>query len=1083
MLQNLANLYYDPRPPVFVNTNTAGAAEILDFRFYLDLNRNRRFETNGLYPIIDDAGRNLTNGMNFIGDPEWVGVLEHPEFVHSRTNRFVGRYAYIILPIGKSLDVNFIHNQGKQLTPPDPIQDNGYFRNQGVGSWEINLAAFLADLNTNVWNNSPGDLYLYRTNLPGQTPPLLSEGVAFRNATEIYRTRLAAYQNLAPASQLLLGAIDFESDMIDQYADGHNITTGLDNDLSSRPWPGAYNWTNFFTHQDFFDVSLPPNDFRTRLHNIGLAISSYDRYSYYRMLGQLSSDSAPELPRANIQQLHRKVGATQLQDFVAEPAGKININYDNLDYPSTDMVLWDATKFFTNVANVLLSSVNLSVTNIPIYPTNYYGVTVHRMLQLAANIYDSTTSNRFPSVFRPIISTNTVGSQVHYYISGYYYDDNELNVQAWLPGSHGVPMVIGAKKGLPNFNEYVAETAVMAARKLEFRRPDTNSAPTQTNEMYIIGVSNIFGFEAWNSYTNAFTGDLRVRMAHNSTLRLTNAAGLNITHTNVISVMTNFNTWPGFARPDFPDSQRSKASFLVPMNGSTIVLSNSVFRFAPDRLDDISGTNYFGPVGVAGDFRIPDWQLSISNDLVYIFSISNRIVDFVHYANLTNHVDITRELMGGNRTTFAELEAAECWTTNRRGGPLAFAEPTSGIQQQIAISMGMIGDQNIWTDFSFDVKTKGLAAENFRRFMVPSYSQGANSTNLVQQAPFTPARKFVFAATWEANDPLIHYLVEHMKGVTNNYRREFLRPFVSEVSSNQSVGRINGRYEPWRGNPNQSPLPEFVDHRIKDAGITKSDDWDFPTNKFPSIGWLGRVHRGTPWQTVYLKALAADATRWARYSLDPLSHPTNDWRLVDVFSVAVHPNASHGQLSINQTNFAAWSAVLSGITTRSNMMPQTIPSGPIPESYETLVIEPGSPQLLFIYDGIQKIRDQYQDKTFRRLGDILAVPQLSQVSPFLETNNVNVPYPDYGISDTTMEWIPQQILSLLKVGDPRYVVYAYGQSLRPADNSILTSGPFMGMCTNYQVTGEFVTRTVFQIEGTAGKPQPVVKSFNILSAE
>ena len=41
---------------------------------------------------------------------------------------------------------------------------------------------------------------------------------------------------------------------------------------------------------------------------------------------------------------------------------------------------------------------------------------------------------------------------------------------------------------------------------------------------------------------------------------------------------------------------------------------------------------------------------------------------------------------------------------------------------------------------------------------------------------------------------------------------------------------------------------------IKDPLVYCSDDWNFPTNKFPTVGWLGRVHRGTPWQTVYLKA-------------------------------------------------------------------------------------------------------------------------------------------------------------------------------------------------------------------------------------
>src|SRR5579862_5292667 len=52
----------------------------------------------------------------------------------------------------------------RQETPPDSIPMNpppdsandGYMRNQGVGSWELNLAAFLADLNTNEWGQAVG---------------------------------------------------------------------------------------------------------------------------------------------------------------------------------------------------------------------------------------------------------------------------------------------------------------------------------------------------------------------------------------------------------------------------------------------------------------------------------------------------------------------------------------------------------------------------------------------------------------------------------------------------------------------------------------------------------------------------------------------------------------------------------------------------------------------------------------------------------------------------------------------------------------------------------------------------------------
>src|SRR5208282_4584018 len=52
-LLNSANLLYDPRPPVFIVTNALGSN---DFRFYLDLNRNGRYDPSGLQPVINPQG-------------------------------------------------------------------------------------------------------------------------------------------------------------------------------------------------------------------------------------------------------------------------------------------------------------------------------------------------------------------------------------------------------------------------------------------------------------------------------------------------------------------------------------------------------------------------------------------------------------------------------------------------------------------------------------------------------------------------------------------------------------------------------------------------------------------------------------------------------------------------------------------------------------------------------------------------------------------------------------------------------------------------------------------------------------------
>ena len=57
-----------------------------------------------------------------------------------------------LVPISQTLDINFVHNYAKRLNPAlaRGIGD-GFVRNQGVGTWEMNWAAFLVDLNTNFW--------------------------------------------------------------------------------------------------------------------------------------------------------------------------------------------------------------------------------------------------------------------------------------------------------------------------------------------------------------------------------------------------------------------------------------------------------------------------------------------------------------------------------------------------------------------------------------------------------------------------------------------------------------------------------------------------------------------------------------------------------------------------------------------------------------------------------------------------------------------------------------------------------------------------------------------------------------------
>ncbi|PYJ08689.1 MAG: hypothetical protein DME25_00830 [Verrucomicrobia bacterium] len=133
--------------------------------------------------------------------------------------------------------------------------------------------------------------------------------------------------------------------------------------------------------------------------------------------------------------------------------------------------------------------------------------------------------------------------------------------------------------------------------------------------------------------------------------------------------------------------------------------------------------------------------------------------------------------------------------------------------------------------------------------------------------------------------------------------------------------------------------------------------------------------------------------------------------------------------------------------------------------------------LVKIVSGINATRNTFTNHVFRRLGDILATPELTVpgYSPYLTTDLTL-------LTDAVVERIPQQVLSLLKGGEqPRFVIYSYGQALKPANHSLyLGSGPFFQLCTNYQITAEVATRAVIRIEGAPGQPHAVVESFNAL---
>jgi hypothetical protein len=358
-------------------------------------------------------------------------------------------------------------------------------------------------------------------------------------------------------------------------------------------------------------------------------------------------------------------------------------------------------------------------------------------------------------------------------------------------------------------------------------------------------------------------------------------------------------------------------------------------------------------------------------------------------------------------------------------------------------------------------------------------------TNLQSQmqAPYTPSRMRVQRLSWQANDPLVHYLASDLNDLADDTNSQYI------VDWPVNLGILNTRYEPWGnyGNASTPDDPKTASAKnmwLKDPQVNSSARWDFPTNNFPTVGWLGRVHRGTPWQTVYLKAVNIIKTSsgttsgtniWQNWTgdfnaADAINEaPVQDRLLFDIFTTAINDNASRGRLSVNvdaNTNdpaagLAAWSAVFSGVVVPTNTV----------GGYT--IIQPagvaGIGSLLGqIVTNINYERTFFTNATspvgaFKHVGDILSVRALTEQSPFL-TPFLNSALTNQ-MTDELYEWLPQQTLSLLRAdADPRYVIYCYGQTLKPAPNGVVISGGqnYFGMVTNYQVVAETATRAVVQ---------------------
>jgi hypothetical protein len=738
--------------------------------------------------------------------------------------------------------------------------------------------------------------------------------------------------------------------------------------------------------------------------------------------------------------------------------------------------------FFTNVASRLVASeLNLNISQLQVYPTNQYTPAVHRLLQLTANVYDATTTNQFPSVFRPVFYRDNNGNV---FITGYQQvtsvngvsdpslatplDATALALNSPYAGNiYGVPWIIGAKKGFPAFNQFYMRNTVQLTRKLQVTRPDgTIPGATATNQMFRMSITNSIGFSFWNSYESNYVssapGGLTVCCLDIVSMTLTNAQGAWTTPPVALVAGWNIAVWPGSAWSTYSGIAGPEEQIPDP---ASFVSTNWDFAFLPES-DFQAQSNNFVPTGT-GTWDtasktppvFPQFGLATTNWIQAFILDGNHVIDYVQFNGPNGSRNITEEIR--DKTTDPNYQhnltnGLLMWDTDS----YLNTGVTVGVVDQIQVSLnnpvGTINQfwkppTNMPSGFS---QVPAAESAFFKGFFTPYYYYNGKTyanTNTVVQAPYTPTRTTWEYTSWQANDPLVHYLVSDLNSVTRDTGIRKADNLATAFYPQPDLNSLGQRYQPWGRNPQMAQLASLginVDSdaynlRNRDPLVWGSDWWDFPTGQSWNLNWIGRVHRGTPWQTVYLKAsdILAEmvslgtvqtnigTNTWEQWTGDAnaqdamMTSPATDSLFVSLLGGMLNTNDLRTQFSVNAIDTKVWASLMDGFVVVSNIT--VYPASYTSPIYINIVISSNSPTMDWLVNGpagINFTRSNFVNidgkvNVFEHVGDILRVPALSEQSPFLNFTDA-ISTGDrlkYDISDEAYEAIPSQLLPLLRM--------------------------------------------------------------------
>jgi hypothetical protein len=460
----------------------------------------------------------------------------------------------------------------------------------------------------------------------------------------------------------------------------------------------------------------------------------------------------------------------------------------------------------------------------------------------------------------------------------------------------------------------------------------------------------------------------------------------------------------------------------------------------------VESTGQFTNVATAFErglgFPVPHFWLSLRTRARFILvdtSVSpNHIVDYVNLDSLEPPLDITLIAMTNGLCEALYIPdgaPGSVWCTNRYANRVA--SPTYGVLNQIGICLGNVQpDFNAgrWNNAANGVNGTTTDAVNYFRSQL--YNTSMRQTNKFY-APYEPTRTIFYETSWQANDPMVHYTIADLISPAQETNRVQVDA-RGLASTMDNLGFVNGRYQPWGSPPGQAisgNIQDTYNLALKDPMITKSDDWDFPTAEPLSPSWLGRVHRGTPWQTIYLKSAAVDFPHWQQWSGDTqvvtnwgqistnlltvyntnlqnvtqlnaiaydavFTLPTNDWRPVSLLAPLFNTNDPRSLFSVSQPGASAWAAVLDGLPALTNVSRSQL---------DTVIMSSNSIQAGIVASALDECRTNWPGGRFQEIGDILITPELSVASPWL-----NLGAEPLQIVDAAYEALPAQLLSRLR---------------------------------------------------------------------